>query len=399
MNPFKKDHRGEKAPVRLSQGLSRLADHFDFSLDKLNRPLAFTVLGLVAFGLVMVISSSSYSLISEGDSLLGYAIKQLIFVVIGLIMAVVFSSIDYHRLNWKVLFLAFPILLILNLLPKLLGHSTYGASRWIQMGPLSFQPSEITKYYVVAALAFLLSRSGDFRIKRNNYILSIIIIGIFGIIIAIVQSNLSTAAIMGLSGMTLILATGLPLVLKIAPFLMAIGAGAGLVIGSPYRVRRVLGFLDPFSDPTGDTLQVVQSFYALSMGGLLGRGLGNSRFKLGWLPFAENDFIFAIICEELGIIGALVVMLTFLFLVLTGIRIARQAKDRFGLYLALGISAVIGFQSAIHMAVVMGAFPVTGVPLPFISAGGTSMVVNLSAMGVLLNISKQGGQDDEFKPS
>lgn len=372
--------------------LVKLKESFDFSLEGMDKTLVLLLVFLVIFGVVMVTSTASYGIIRRGqESIFGYVLKQISFALIGFIVMFLMAAFDYHRLNWRLLLSVGPVVLLLNLLPRLLGSQINGAYRWLEIGPLNFQPSELAKYYVVVMAACLMAMPAKLNKQAmgKRYLLLWGFIILFAAIIVIPQSNLSTGAIMVMASFLVILVSAIPWKWNIIPAALGALSGGLLVIKTGYRNDRLLGFLNPFSDPTGNTLQVVQSLYALSMGGLLGRGLGNSRFKAFWLPFAENDFIFAIICEELGLIGGLAVLAALCFLVLTGLKIGREARDSYGRLLAVGIVAIIGIQALINMAVVMGAFPVTGVPLPFISAGGTSLVVNLAAMGILLNISKQ----------
>ncbi|MFB0958866.1 MAG: FtsW/RodA/SpoVE family cell cycle protein [Clostridiaceae bacterium] len=372
--------------------LRNLHRSFDFSLSHIDRTLLFLLLTLVLFGLVMVTSTASYTIIRRGqESIFGFIGKQILLTVLGFGAMWFMASFDYHRLNWSLLLGLAPVVILLNLLPRLVGTPVNGAYRWLDLGFTTLQPSEIAKYYIAVLTACLMTfpKTTPRRTIFYRYLLVWSFVGVFILIIAKLQSNLSTSAILAMAAFLVILVSQVPMWWNIFPFVGGGLAGVVLVRTTGYRLDRMMGFFHPFSDPTGNTLQLVQSLYALSMGGLLGRGLGNSRFKAFWLPYAENDFIFAIICEELGLLGGLTVLSIFTFLVLTGLKIGRQAKDSYGKLLSVGIVSIIGLQAAINMAVVMGAFPVTGVPLPFISAGGTSMIVNLAAMGILLNISKQ----------
>jgi cell division protein FtsW len=214
--------------------------------------------------------------------------------------------------------------------------------------------------------------------------------GLISGIIVTIQSNLSIGAIIGLTAATMVILSGYTLWKTLVPAVLGIGALAAGMLLVPYRMRRFTSFLDPFADPTGDGHQLVQSLFALASGGLFGRGLSMSRLKAYWIPEAHNDFIFAVVAEELGLIGALVLLALIVVLIYRGIRIALNAKDRLGFLIASGITVVLALQSMINIAVVIGAFPVTGVTLPFISAGGTSLILNLTAAGILLNISRHG---------
>ncbi len=388
---LRKAHPSE---ITLETKIKNLPRLFDMSLANADKKLIITLVVLVSFGLVMGISTASYTVINNGLAITGFMLRQILFVALGLGAMALVSAIDYHRLSLGLLTYALPVVLVLNILPKFMGVITNGASRWLQFGPMSIQPSELAKYFVVAFAACLLAlpnKNSDEDFKR--YCLVLFVGAAFTGTVLLLQSNLSTAAIIFFITIILIAVSGLKLAAWLFPFVTGLIVGGAAIFGVDYRRARVLGFLNPFRDPSGDTMQLVQSLYALSTGGLFGRGLGNSRLKAYWLPYAENDFIFAIICEELGLIGALAVMGGLAFLVIRGLKIAREAPDKYGSLLATGIISVIALQSLINMAVVMGAFPVTGVPLPFISAGGTSLTVNLAAMGILINISKQSGSN------
>ncbi|PKK38695.1 Cell division protein FtsW [Clostridiaceae bacterium JG1575] len=384
-----KPFAGRQSVARRIQEFWR--ERVEFSLRGMDRPFLYVLLILVFFGMVMIISSGSYAAVRLGGTgVTRYLVKQGGFLLGSLLILFVFSSIDYHVLNWRLLLFAFPFVLVLNIVP-IFFQDANGAHRWIDLGPLSFQPSELAKFYLVALAAALLSlpKTKKRAAQRNRFFILTLALFAFVLIIAVLQSNLSTAAIAGMSTMMVLLTSSLPVVWSILLGGAGMVGGIFMFIYSSYRQDRLKGFMNPMADPTGKNLQIVQSLYALSMGGLLGQGLGNSRFKAFWLPMAENDFIFAIICEELGLVGALGVIGLLGYLVLAGFRIGRTAKDEHGKLLALGILSVIFFQSAINLAVVMGAFPVTGVTLPFISAGGTSLFVNMAAMGIVLNVSKQ----------
>lgn len=363
---------------------------FSFSLEKADKRLILVLILLVSFGLVMGISTSSYTLISRGESIQDFMVRQIGFVAAGIFVMYFISCFNYHLLGKTIIWVGLPVVVLLNILPRLTGTEILGAYRWFRFGGIQFQPSELAKYFIVAFAAYLLSVPKSEKDKLfKNYLWVLGVGALFAGIVLIAQNNLSTAAIIFLITIIIIAISGLKPISWIMPFTIGLVGGVVSIFSTDYRRARVLGFLDPFKDPSGDTMQLVQSLYALASGGLIGRGLGNSRLKAFWLPFAENDFIFAIICEELGLIGGLCVMAALGYLVYRGLKIAREAPDLYGKLLATGITSVIALQSLINMAVVMGAFPVTGVPLPFISLGGTSLIMNLAAMGILINISKQ----------
>lgn len=336
----------------------------------------------------MVYSASSYSaMVKEGDSM-AYFKKQGLFAIIGLFAMWFISRIDYHRLKKITKILA--LVTFFALVAVYFFQPINGARRWIRLGPLSFQPSELAKYAVVIILAYVITKKGE-RIKEfwKGVIPCFLIGGFFaGLILA--QKNLSIAAVTGFVTFIMVFVAGARKRFMfgiITPIIL--GLGAFFTLFEDYRRRRFLNFTNPWKDPSGDGYQLIQSFYALGAGGVTGLGIGQSRQKTLYMPEPHNDFIFAIIGEELGLIGCTVVILLFVFFVYRGIKISMEAKDEYGTLLAVGITSIIGLQAIINIAVVTGSMPVTGVPLPFISYGGTALVFNLMAMGILLNISRQ----------
>lgn len=345
---------------------------------------------LVLFGLLMVYSASSYENVVKGFAAYKDVIKQGIFALAGLaVMIFIFSNVDYHRYTLQLTKYGVVVILILNV-AVILFDPTKGASRWIKFGGISFQPSELAKFIVVLYAANMLKRMETYRRRPWKPVMKVFLVaGLFAGVIVLLQSNLSIGAIVLISAFVLIFLSGASL-LHVG-FLAALGF-AGLLMAlllEPYRMARLMSFMKPFEDAQGDGHQLVQSLYALTGGGFFGRGLGMSRMKAFWLPEAHNDFIFAVVVEELGFLGGFILILLILLLIFSGIRIAMKAQDTFGRLLAMGITTVFALQSLINIAVVIGAFPVTGVTLPFISAGGTSLMVNLAAVGILLNISRQ----------
>ena len=352
--------------------------------------LLAVTLALVLFGLLMVFSASSYENVVKGFAAYKDVIRQGFFALVGLfIMIFVVSNFNYHRYTMQFTKLIVFVVLILNV-AVILFDPTKGASRWIRIGPLSLQPSELAKFAMVLYAANALKRVGvnkriSWKPSRRVFLMA----GVFAGIIIVLQSNLSIGAILMMTSLIMIFLAGVPF----AQIFTYIGIGVSMLalamIKEPYRMRRFLNFGDPFVDAQGDGHQLVQSLYALTSGGVFGRGIGMSRLKAFWLPEAQNDFIFAVVVEELGLLGGLFLIAMIMTLIWRGIRIALSAEDNFGKLLAIGITAIFALQSLINIAVVIGAFPVTGVTLPFISAGGTSLVVNLAAVGVLMNISRQ----------
>ncbi|KGG80567.1 stage V sporulation protein E [Caloranaerobacter azorensis H53214] len=343
---------------------------------------------LVFIGIIMVFSSSypeAYYKMKDGYFFLK---KQMFFSALGLFAMIFFMNFDYWRFQKlsKLIFLISIILGLLIFTP--LGTEFHGARRWINLGFTTFQPSEAIKLGSIIYLASYLSRKKE-RIKYffKGVVPALIIIGIAcGLII--IQKDLSTSATLGLTLMIMLFIAGMKFLHL--TFLASIGIGGAVlaILKEEFRVKRILAFLDPFKYKDTVGWQLVQSLYALGSGGIFGLGLGKSRQKFFYIPEPYNDFIFAIIGEELGFVGCVTVIILFLILIWRGIRIAINAKDLFGCLLASGIVALITVQSMIHIAVVTSSIPPTGIPLPFVSFGGTSLLIFMSAVGILLNISR-----------
>lgn len=357
-------------------------------MGEIDYGIFYAVLLLLAVGVVMVYSASSYyAMFKEGDSMF-YLKRQIIWATLGLLSMVFMMSIDYHKIRKFT-----PTVLVITvvcLLAVFLFPAVNGARRWIQLGPLSFQPSELAKYVVVMFLAMSIDVKGDGIKKFSTGILPYLCFSAIFAGLILAEKNLSIASIIMIVTFILLFVGGgriRDLFGKIAPAL------AGLVVVfifiEPYRVARLFNFTDPWKDAAGDGYQLIQSFYALGAGGITGLGLGQSRQKTLYMPEPHNDFIFSIIGEELGLIGCLCIMGLFVFFIWRGIRVAMKACDVYGTLLAVGITSIIAVQAIINIAVVTGSMPVTGVPMPFISYGGTSLVINMMAMGILLNISRQ----------
>lgn len=357
--------------------------------------LLCAILVLLVIGIVMVYSSSSYYALYQKDVYNSdfYFFKEITWSVVGIIGMLVTMSIDYHIYKrWT----PWIVLITLGLLVVVLfaGADINGAVRWIRLGPLSFQPSELAKYVVVLYLALLIDqRKGKIKKFAEGTIFYLAIAGVFALLI-LLEKNLSITAIVMMVAFVMILAGGAKISHLLSLIPMGLAAGIGLIFIESYRLKRLTSFLNPWADTSGDSYQLIQSLYALGSGGLFGVGLGNSRQKALFMPEPHNDFIFAIIGEELGLIGCIFIICLFIFIAIRGTSIAVKAKDNYGYLLAIGIISVISIQAIINIAVVTGSMPVTGVPMPLISYGGTSLVFNLSAIGILLNISRQGKEDE-----
>lgn len=351
------------------------------------------VLALCAFGLIMVFSASYYS--AQNSALYEYdgfyfVRKQGIYLLIAVPLMLLLTRFDYRRLEK----LKNPALLLsIGLLVAVLffGREANGAKRWLYIAGVSIQPSEVAKFGLMLYMCSFMTRKQHLmRDFVHGVIPMLMVIGVICLLV-LLQPNMSMAVIIGMMGIALLYmggARGLHVGLLI---LAGIGLFLLLAWIEPYRVARLTTFRDPWNDGKnglGSGYQLIQSLYALGTGGLFGQGLNNSRQKLLYLTYGESDFVFAIVGEELGFIGAALVLLAYLFIIYRGFRVALRCKDRFGSMLAAGISTVFGLQVLVNIGVVTGAMPTTGQALPFISAGGTSLLIFMSAMGVLLNISR-----------
>ena len=350
--------------------------------------LLFAVLFLVGFGILMVYSASFYSAELTYNDAYFFMRKQLSGAIIGLVGLIVMYFIDYEKLKkakWVALILSV-VLLALVFVPGL-GVKVYGATRWINLGITTLQPSEIAKFGFVIFASCSLS-TAQRKVKTFKGIIPSILAGALICLLIILEPNMSITICMGVSLISMLFVGGARFkdFCRLAvPVLVLIPV---LIIAEPYRLRRLVAFVDPFASADSEGFQLVQSLYALSSGGWFGVGLFNSRQKYLFLPFAESDFIFSIIAEEFGFVGCLFLIFVFLIVIIRGIMIAINAPTRFGCFLATGITTIIAVQVLLNISVCSGALPPTGLPLPFISAGSTSLVVFMSAIGVLLNIER-----------
>ncbi|MCK8823674.1 stage V sporulation protein E [Fuchsiella alkaliacetigena] len=347
----------------------------------------FTVISLLGIGIMMVFSSTSIRAYADyGDSF--YFLKrQLGWSALGIIAMVLFMKIDYniYKRLARVSLLGSIVLLVLVLF---IGRVVGGSRRWLGVGSLGIQPSEIVKVTIVIYMAHYLSTKQE---KLNSFtkglIPPLLVLGLVCSLI-LMQPDLGTTITIAGTVMVMFLAAGV----KIKHLLGLSMAGAGglayLIISAPYRRRRLLAFLDPWSDPLDSGFHIIQSLYALGSGGLFGAGIGQSRQKFFYLPEPGTDFIFAIIGEELGFIGVLVIVALFFLFAWRGLKVALDAPDLFASLLAVGITMLITLQAIVNIGVVTGSMPVTGMTLPFISYGGSSLGVMLIGVGILLNISR-----------
>ncbi|MEN6339676.1 MAG: putative lipid II flippase FtsW [Clostridiaceae bacterium] len=359
-------------------------------IGHIDYPIVLMVGLLCAFGLVMVFSASYYY--AQNTASVGYdgyyfIRKQAMYLAIGFPMMLLISLVDFRKLEkFKVIAILISIILLVAVLA--FGQETNGAKRWIVVGSQSIQPSEIAKFGMMLYMcSFMAKKHAVMQNFTKGMLPMLLVIGIIcGLVM--LQPNMSMAVIMGLMGYALLFIGGCDTKQMLLLLVVFIALFALLAVIEPYRMARLTSFVDPWADALGDGYQLIQSYYALGSGGLFGVGLNNSHQKLLYMTYGESDFIFAIVCEELGLIGGLLVIAAYGFIVYRGIRIALQCRDRFGSMLAGGITVVFGLQVFVNIGVCTGLLPTTGQALPFISAGGSSMMIFLAAMGVLLNISR-----------
>jgi cell division protein FtsW len=346
--------------------------------------LVLVTLGLVAFGLVMVYSASSARALLSSDAPSYYLKRQAIYALMGLVALVVFSRFDFHRLR-HVTDALLGITFILLVAVLVIGTAVNGARRWIPIGFMNFQPSELAKLSLALWTAALLSRRPAPQTLGELAKPIGVVVGAACALI-LIEPDLGTAIAIAIMVSAILIVSGTRLRLLAS----AGGIGITLVLLAiwfePYRRERIFSFLDPWHDPQGAGFQAVQSMIALGSGGVFGVGLGESVQKIYYLPEASTDMIFAIVGEELGLIGAAAVIAAFAVFAYAGFNIALRCRDPYGKRLAAGITALICGQAAVNVSAVMGLAPLTGIPLPFVSYGGSSLVVGLAAVGILLNI-------------
>ncbi|OQB15685.1 MAG: Lipid II flippase FtsW [Firmicutes bacterium ADurb.Bin193] len=350
-----------------------------------------TVMALLALGLIMVFSSSSESARHIFGNAYYFINRQLLWAVISVVAMMALSKFDYHRFGK----LSFPILLIsgfLLVLVLVVGEEINGGKRWINLGFSTFQPSEAAKISIILFFSYSLSKNPNIlKTFWTGLLPYLAVLGIFSGFLMLEPHFSGTVVILGIG--VVILFVGGAKILHLAMLgVPAVVGGWILIFTSEYRMKRITAFLDPFKDKLGDGWQIIQSLYAIGSGGIFGLGLGRSRQKFLYIPEPHNDFIFSILCEELGFIGALVTILLFAALIWRGIRIAMNAPDTFGSLLAVGITTLIAVEVIINIAVVTSSMPVTGMPLPFFSYGGTALFAIMCCMGIMLNISRQSVQ-------
>ena len=352
------------------------------------RLLALVTLGLVAFGLVMVYSATSASAALGNGDPMSYLKRQAIYALLGVVVMTALARFDYHRLRY----LAVPLLLTAFALCAavlVVAPEINGARRWFLLGPASFQPSELAKLALCLFAAVYLARRRAPRtfgeLLRPLGLVTAVFCGLI-----VLEPDLGTTIAVCVMMLAILLVASVPVRLLAVAAVLAAGVGMIAIWAEPYRRARVFSFLDPWSDAQGSGFQIVQAMIGIGSGGITGEGLGEGVQKVLYLPEAHTDMIFAVVGEELGLVGSALVICGFAAFAFAGFRIAMRCRDPFGKLLAAGLTALVCGQATINLAAVLGIAPLTGIPLPFVSYGGSSLVVLLAGVGILLNIAVNG---------
>ena len=351
--------------------------------------LFFSIASLVAIGLVMIFSASSAVALVDHHDVAYYAKRQIVWLVVGLVVAYGAYRLDYHKLKrWAPYLLIFSILSLVAVLVPHVGFAVNGARRWVGASAVSFQPSEFAKLGLVVYLAAMLSTRGERIVSLTKGLVPLCIPVAIMAVLVLKEPDMGTASLLVMIAFAMFFAAGARLMHLLAILLATTPAVILEVLASPYKRERIFAFLNPWKDPQNSGFHIVQSLLALGSGGLFGMGLGDSRAKFFYLPEQYTDFIFSILGEELGLIGALAVVILFIVFGYRAIKIAIAAPDRFGFFLAIGCVAIVVIQAFVNIGVVTSSWPVTGVPLPFISFGGSSLIVNLVAVALIANVGR-----------
>ena len=355
---------------------------------------------LLSLGIVMVLSASAPSAIAESGNSYSYVIQQLKAAILGIILMLIISKIDYrlYKKFYKAIYWISVLILLLVLIPGL-GSSSNGATRWIDLKFIQFQPSELTKIGLIVFYAgYLADHKSELKSFGKGFVKPLIYILPPIAILYFVQNHLSASVVIGAVTCVMMIMAGCRLLYfviagLIGALVMTVGIIALQATGKGgFRIKRIMSFMDPWADATEVGWQAVQGLYAIGSGGLFGVGLGESKQKYLYIPEPHNDFIFSILAEELGFVGCVIVILLFAIFIWRGILIAIKSPDMFGSLLATGITTLIGVQVIINIGVVTSLIPNTGMPLPFFSYGGTALLILLCSCGVLLNISRAGSK-------
>lgn len=358
-------------------------------MKRFNLSLFLSVLLISIFGIVMIYSASYIWAEYKYNDAFKFVKNQGLFLIIGIILMILISKVNYniYKDKAKVILISCIILLVLVLIPGI-GTIRNGSRSWFGIGSFGMQPSEFTKLGLIIFVSKYLA-SNDKRVKdiKHGVLPIILVLGfIFGLIM--LQPDFGTGSIIVVTIIVLLFVGGVDFKFFLKIGVIGVIGVVILIAIAPYRLARILSFLDPWSDPLGSGFQIIQSLYAIGPGGLFGYGLGNSRQKHFFLPEPQTDFIFSIISEELGFFGCLLVVIMFFIICYQGFKISRRSNDKFAKFLSFGIIFQISFQACMNLMVVTGVIPVTGVTLPFLSYGGSSLLITLVSIGIVLNISR-----------
>ena len=378
-----------RSTLRHTLGVADASPRGSWGTGQVFLVLAVTLLNVL--GLAMVLSVSSVTSVLGGQSTWFYVVRNGIWITLGTVVCLTVRAIDYRV--WRRLVplavLGSLTLLVVVLVPGV-GSRINGARSWIGVGPLTFQPAELFKLAMLVYAADLLSRRSDQLDLPERTLVPVLTVFSAGAALIMFQPDLGSLIVAGAIVIAVLFCGGV----RLAPLALCTGAGiaaaSAFALSEPYRRNRLLAFVDPWSDPENVGYQTIQSLVGIADGGLTGVGIGEGRAKWGYLPEAHTDFIYAVIAEEMGLIGALLVLGLFVVLAIAGIRIALHAPDRFGTLAAIGVVVWLIVQAVVNIGAVIGVLPITGIPLPFVSFGGTSLIVGMAAIGLLLNIGRQG---------
>ncbi len=356
---------------------------------KFDKKLFIAIMIISIFGVVMIYSSSYIWAEYKYNDPFKYVKNQGLFLIIGTFLMLFISKIDYKKYYDKanLILLGCLVLLVLVLIPGI-GTVRNGSRSWFGIGSFGIQPSEFTKLALIIFTSKYLTRNENLMKSFKKGILPILGLTLFIFGLIMLQPDFGTGSILVMSIMGMLYVGGVDFKFFLKIGILGIGGIVALIAAAPYRMARILSYLNPWSDPLGSGFQIIQSLYAIGPGGLFGMGFLNSRQKHFYLPEPQTDFIFSIISEEFGFLGIVIVATLFLIIIYRGFRIARHCNDLFGKYIAFGITFQLAFQTVMNLMVVTGIIPVTGVTLPFLSYGGSSLLITLCGMGILLNISK-----------
>lgn len=359
--------------------------------------IMYIVTTLLVVGIIMIYSTSSAKVADSSHSMNTIFLRHVMWVAIAIIGMLVMIRIDYHYLQKysTVIFIVALAGLVFVLIPEI-GTVTYGARRWVRFGSyFGYQPSELAKLAMIIFMSGYIAKNREkMSTFARGFVVPIILIGVVSLLI-LKEPDFGTAMFISMISFILIMVGGTRIVYVIFTMIASIPHIYQIMRDIPtYRHNRLLAFLDPWKDPAGIGYQIIQSWIALGSGGIAGLGMGESRQKLFFLPMSDNDFVFSIIGEEFGFIGTTGIVVMFALLAWQGIRVCKATPDSFGFFLSLGITISLALQAAVNIAVVTGSIPTKGLPLPFISTGGSSILLSMLGIGILLNIAKQSGRTD-----